>query len=83
MALFDEIVVLKLAVLEAAVRDVLIAHFSEQPDPVSAARAYAETKIGPPGNLDAEMEHKRQEAWNAFLDPILAALAAQGRRSSP
>jgi hypothetical protein len=83
MALFDEIVVLKLAVLEAVVRDLLIAHFSEQPDPVVAARAYAELKAAPPDQSDAEMEHKRQEAWNALLDPVVAALAAQGRRSPP
>lgn len=80
MAMFDEIIVLKVAVLEAVMRDLLVAHFNEKPDPFSDARAYAESKIAPPANQDAEMEHKRQEAWNAFLDPVLAALAAQGHR---
>jgi hypothetical protein len=83
MAMFDEIIALKLAILEAVVRDLLIAQFSGQPDSVSAARAYAELKTAPPSQPDPEMEHKRQEAWNAFLDPIVAALAAQGRRSQP
>jgi hypothetical protein len=81
MAMFDEIVVLKVAILEAVVRDLLIAQFSGQPDPVSAARAYAELKTAPPSQPDPEMEHRRQEAWNAFLDPVVAALAAQGRHN--
>jgi hypothetical protein len=56
MAMFDEIIALKLAILDVVVRDLLIAQFSGQPDPVSAARAYAELKIAPPSQPDPEME---------------------------
>jgi hypothetical protein len=82
MALFDEVLALKVAVLQSVVQDLLIAHFNAEHDPVAAAQTYAGRNTKPPPQPDPEMEHKRQEAWNAFLDPVVAALAAQDRRSS-
>jgi uncharacterized protein (DUF2384 family) len=75
MATFDEILALKVAVLETLMINVLATSFEHQPRPVEAVRQFADQyresfrRLSSPNSRDAVLF---AEVWNALLDQLVA-----------
>jgi hypothetical protein len=70
----DEMMAAKVAMLEAALGDLLVDRFCAMPDPVGEVRRYAEWRRLPAPSTapDERMRALYEAVWDSFLDRVQA-----------